>query len=139
MSQDEATTERYTQLTIETAEERAASDAVGAPGGTAGAEEGSVPEPAGAALTAEQLGRLRETLVAANPEAVPELIAGADFDALLASVAPARAAYARVREVAARAAAGGVPRGGGVREVDTAVFAGLSPEGKIAAALGRGD
>lgn len=108
----------------------------------AGGEEAPAPvtaEPAGApGLTVEQLGRLREALVAANPEAVPELIAGADFDALLASVAPARAAYARVRDEAARQAAGAVPRGGGVREVDPAVYADLSPEAKIAAAFARG-
>lgn len=54
----------------------------------AGADSPAAP----AALSGEQLARLRATLVAANPEAVPELIAGADFDALLASVEPARAA-----------------------------------------------
>lgn len=88
-------------------------------------------------LTAEQLGRLRETLIAVNSEAVPELIAGATFDALLASVEGARAAYARIREQTTRAAAAGVPRGGGVREVDPTVYAGLSPEAKIAAAIER--
>ena len=89
------------------------------------------------ALSGEQLARLRATLVAANPEAVPELIAGADFDALLASVEPARAAYARIREEAARQVAAGVPRGGGVREIDPAAYADLSPEAKIATAFER--
>lgn len=89
------------------------------------------------ALSAEQLGRLRAALIAANPEAVPELIAGADFDTLLASVEPARAVYARVRDEAAQRLAAEVPRGGGVREIDPAVYADLSPEAKIAAALGR--
>ena len=67
----------------------------GEPGEGAGSE--TAPAATGG-LTAEQLARLRETLVAANPEAVPELIGGGDFDALLASVGPAREAYRRVRE-----------------------------------------
>ncbi len=106
--------------------------------GEPGEEAGSEPTPAATGgLTAEQLARLRETLVAANPEAVPELIAGDDFEALLASVDPAREAYRRVREQAAREATAGVPRGGGVREPDPALFADLSPEAKIAAGLAR--
>jgi hypothetical protein len=88
-------------------------------------------------LTAEQLGRLRELLVTANPEAVAELIAGEDFEALLASVEPARAAFARIKEVTAQGLAAGVPRGGGTREIDPAVYGGLSPEGKIAVGLAR--
>ena len=88
-------------------------------------------------LTAEQLGRLRELLVTANPEAVPELIAGEDFEALLASVELARAAFARIKEVATQGLAAGVPRGGGTRELDPAVYGGLSPEGKIAVGLTR--
>ena len=97
------------------------------------AAEGGAP----GTLTPAQLGRLRETLIAANPEAVPELIAGADFEALLASVAPARAAYARIREQATQGAVAVVPRGGGTREPDAALYADLSPEAKIAAALNR--
>lgn len=97
-----------------------------------GVSEGSP----GTALTAEQLGRLREVIVAAHPEAVPELIAGSDFEALLASVAGARAAYVRIAEEAARGAVAGVPRGGGTREFDAAAYEGLSPEAKIAAGLG---
>ena len=87
-------------------------------------------------LDVGQLARLREALVAAHPDAVPELIAGDDFDALLGSVAGARAAFARVREETARAAVGSVPRGGSTREINPAVFAGLSPEGKIARGCG---
>ena len=102
-------------------------------GQTPPAADGGAP----GALTSEQLGRLRETLIAANPEAVPELIAGADFEALLASVAPARAAYARIREQATQGAGAVVPRGGGTREPDAALYADLSPEAKIAAALNR--
>jgi hypothetical protein len=107
-------------------------------GQSEGAGERASEAPVGGALTAEQLERLRQTLVEANPEAVPELIAGGDFEALLASVGPAREAYRRVRETAARAALGGVPRGGGVREPDPALYADLAPEAKIAAGLERG-
>lgn len=94
-------------------------------------------QPAPAGLTPEQLGRLRETLVAAHPDAVPELIAGETFDALLASVEPAKTAYGRVREQVAEAATGGVPRGGGTRSIDATVYESLSGEGKIAAALSQ--
>jgi hypothetical protein len=88
-------------------------------------------------MSAAQLERLREVLVAAHPDAVPELIAGATFEALLDSVDGARAAFTRVRDESARVLAAGVPRGGGTREIDPAVFAGLSPEGKIAVGLSR--
>jgi len=99
--------------------------------GTATVEEDA------AGLSTEQLGRLREVLVAAHPDAVPELIAGETFEALLGSVEGARAAFTRVRDETARALTVGVPRGGGTREIDPAVFAGLSPEGKIAVGLAR--
>ena len=90
---------------------------------------------ASGALTADQLARLRDVLVAANPEVVPELIGGGDLDALLASVETARAAYARVKEAAARSVLAAIPRGGGTRALDPAVYADLSPEAKIAFAL----
>ncbi len=111
-------------------------------GGVAAVREGAATVVEGAVavgggLTAAQLGRLRELIVAANPDAVPELIGGDDFEALLASADPARAAFARVRETATRGLAAGVPRGGGTREFDPAVYAGLSPEGKIALGIGR--
>ncbi|HEX5503824.1 MAG TPA: hypothetical protein VFW96_14465 [Thermomicrobiales bacterium] len=112
----------------------------GAPREGAGDESAGDPagQGAGDGLSAAQLARLRETLLAAYPDAVPELIAGGDFEALLASVGPARDAYRRVREEAAREAAAGVPRGGGVREPDPALYAGLAPEAKIAAGLAAG-
>jgi hypothetical protein len=86
-------------------------------------------------LNADQLARLRDVLVAANPEAIPELIGGADLDALLASVETARAAYTRVKEDAGRSALAAIPRGGGTRALDPAAYADLSPEAKIAFAL----
>jgi hypothetical protein len=88
--------------------------------------------------TLDQLARLRDVLVAANPEAVPEMIGGADLDALLASVEPARAAYARIKDAAAHAALAAIPRGGGTRALDPAAYADLSPEAKIAFALSVG-
>lgn len=87
------------------------------------------------ALTADQLARLRNVLVAANPEAVPELIGGTDLDTLLASVETARAAFTRVKDAATRAALAAIPRGGGTRALDPAAYADLSPEAKIAFAL----
>ncbi len=94
----------------------------------------SEPAPPGD-LTPEQLAQLRDTLIAAHPQAVPELIAGDSFAALLASVGPARAAYARMIEAATRGDTSGIPRGGSVRATDTTRYDGLSPEGKIAVGL----
>ena len=88
------------------------------------------------ALSAEQLGTLRATLVAANPSAIPELIAGATFDQLTASVATANAAgadYARRLNVQTAA----VVLGGGGAPVEASVIDGLSGEAKIAYALGQ--
>lgn len=97
-------------------------------------ETGTRTEPA-AGLTPEQLARLRDTLVAAYPDTVAELVTGADFETLVASVEPARQAYQRVRDETARAALADVPRGGATSSVDAALLASLEPEAKIAAAL----
>ncbi len=93
------------------------------------------PAPAPGTPTADQLARLRDVLVAAHPEAVPELIAGADLDTLLASIAPACAAYTRIKQTATQATLAAIPRGGGTRALDPATYDGLSPEAKIALAL----
>lgn len=108
--------------------EEAAEATDGQPAGAAPAGEPPAP-------TAAHLARLRDILVAAHPEAIPELIGGDDLDALLASVEMARAAYARVRQAATQAALAAIPRGGGIRALDPAAHAALSPEGKIAFAL----
>ncbi|MGN6699935.1 MAG: hypothetical protein ACTHMR_17415 [Thermomicrobiales bacterium] len=110
-----------------------ANEQMGRPGEAVTEEVGRGEMPGG--LSGEQLARLRATLVAAHPDAVPELIAGGDFDALLASVPVARAAYARIRETTTREAAASVPRGGGTRAPDPAAYADLSPEAKIAAGV----
>jgi hypothetical protein len=44
----------------------------------------------------DDLAAVREVVLRAHPDAVPELIAGDSITELLASVEPARAAYARV-------------------------------------------
>jgi len=93
-----------------------------------------VPPPAG--LNAEQLATLRGALVEANPHAVPELIAGNSFEALIASVPMAREAHSRVAAEVAEAAAGSVTRGGGAAagvDVET-----LSGEAKIGLGLQQG-
>ncbi len=92
-------------------------------------------------LSADQMARLRDTLVSANPDAVPEMIAGADFDSLLASVEGAKSAFARIKGAVQGESAAGVPRGGGTRTVDPATYAALSPAAKIAVGIelaGRG-
>ena len=81
------------------------------------------------------LGKVRELILAANPDVVPELIQGASFDALLASVEQARAAYVAV---AAKVGAQPVVPGGqpGRQAVDGRIE-GLSPGAKIAEGLRR--
>lgn len=92
---------------------------------------------AGAGL-ADALALAREALIAAHPDAVAELIGGSTPDELRASVAVARAAYARVAEaVRARSAATSVPAGVVARSTPVDAAA-LSPAAKIAAALKRG-
>lgn len=49
---------------------------------------------------AQAVQRYRELLVAANPDAVPELIRGEDVAALDSSLTGAKAAFARAREAA---------------------------------------
>ena len=46
----------------------------------------------------DELGLVREVVLRAHPDTVPELIAGGTVTELLASVEPARAAYARIVE-----------------------------------------
>ncbi len=100
-------------------------------------------EPAEAGGDAAELARLRELVLAANRDVVPELVGGESLDELLASVAMAKAAYGRVEErvraaqpavaaMAATATVPVVPAGGDryVSDVDS-----LAPRSKIARAL----
>jgi hypothetical protein len=111
-------------------------------------------EPSVAAGDAAELARLRELVLAANSDVVPELVVGGSLDELLTSVETAKAAYGRVEErvKAAQPAAAApaevtpvvpvVPAGGGVHVADVD---NLAPRSKIARALdqqrrkGRGE
>lgn len=70
----------------------------------------------------DSLGLVRELARKAYPDAVPELIDGADAEAIAASIEPARAAFARVKEQLAVeqpvAAPIKVPAGGQTPAVD---------------------
>ena len=46
----------------------------------------------------DEVGLVREVVLRAHPDVVPELVSGATIADLLASVEPARAAYARIEE-----------------------------------------
>ncbi|MDI3340852.1 MAG: hypothetical protein QJR03_09995 [Sphaerobacter sp.] len=85
------------------------------------------------------LGRIRELILAAHPDVVPDLITGATFDELMASIEPARAAYARIvaslREQPT--AAPGIPAGQPGRQPVIANVEAVSPRGKIAEGLRR--
>ncbi len=52
--------------------------------------------PQSTALTLEELTSVRELALAAHPDVVPELVGGANMAEILASVEPARAAFARI-------------------------------------------
>jgi hypothetical protein len=55
----------------------------------------AVAAPAGPAADLE---KVRELVLKANPDVVPELVRGASLDELIASVEPARSAYQRIAE-----------------------------------------
>jgi hypothetical protein len=71
-----------------------------------------------------ELDAVRQVVLAAYPDSVPELIRGETVPELLASIEPARAAYARVAESVGTAAeavavaAPVVPAGGGSAVID---------------------
>jgi hypothetical protein len=80
-------------------------------------EGGTTPagvEPAGG----EELGKVRELVLKAHPDVVPDLVRGSSVDELIASVEPARSAYQRIAEQVreARGREGEEPRGRGVEE-----------------------
>ena len=94
-----------------------------------GAAEGGVP--AGDDL----LALAREALIAANPDAVPEMIGGATAAELRASLAAAKAVGARIAgQVRTQLAAERVPAGGSTRTVAVEASS-LSPSAKIAAGI----
>jgi hypothetical protein len=84
------------------------------------------------------LARVRELMLAANPDVVPEMVQGATFDELMASVEPARTAYQRIAEEARQARpAPRVAAQPGQRSVSIADMESLSPLGKISEGLRR--
>lgn len=86
------------------------------------------------------LGRVRDLVLQANPDVVPDLVQGNTLDALLASIEPARSAYQQIAERVRGGDAGrqqgapppAVPAGGTRVTVDPAS---LTPVTKIARAL----
>ena len=103
-----------------------------------GETEGGAP----AAAAAADLGRVRELVLQAHPDVVPDLVRGASLDELLASVEPARTAYQQIAERVRGGSAGapnaGVPTPPAVPAGGTRITAdpsGLTPVTKIARAL----
>jgi hypothetical protein len=71
----------------------------------------------------DDLRAVRDLILGAHPEIVPELVMGSTIAELTASVATARAAYQRVAEAARQASSGGaaapaVPAGGATAAID---------------------
>jgi hypothetical protein len=92
-------------------------------------------ESAGGASADEALALAREALIAAHPDAVPELIGGATVADLRGSVAVAKAAFARALETARAAlAAERVSPGAAARTLPVNAEA-MSPSAKIAWAI----
>ncbi|MBX5446319.1 hypothetical protein [Sphaerobacter sp.] len=85
------------------------------------------------------LERIRELILAAHPDVVPDMITGTTFDELMASIEPARAAYARIAE-RIRSQPGnapGIPAGQPGRQPSPAHVERLSASAKIAEGLRR--
>jgi hypothetical protein len=101
-----------------------------------------------AAAGSEDLAKVRELVLKAHPDVVPDLVQGSSVDELIASVEPARSAYQRVADaVRAGATESGVrgteetteaasppvvPAGGATNIVDPSS---IPPTGKIARGL----
>ena len=95
----------------------------------------------GGSSGAAELGRVRDLVLQAHPDVVPDLVQGETLDALLASVEPARSAYQQIAErvrsgdgrpPASAPTPPAVPAGGTRVTVDPAT---LTPVTKIARAL----
>lgn len=83
--------------------------------------------------------RYRELLVRANPDAVPELIRGADTEELDGSLEAAKAAFARAREAArAELASAPAPTNPLRRDLPPAGLGAAGPLAKIAWGLREG-
>src|SRR5688500_19542810 len=90
-----------------------------------------------AAGSTEELGKVRELVLKAHPDIVPDLVRGDSVDELIASVEPARSAYQRIAGRVEKSRSREeqppvVPAGGAATVVDPA---NLAPTSKIAQAL----
>jgi hypothetical protein len=84
------------------------------------------------------LGRVRELVLSAHPDVVPEMVRGATFDELLESVEPAREAYQRIAsETAQSRPAPRVAAQPSQRNASLVDMESLSPLGKISEGLRR--
>lgn len=77
---------------------------------------------------------VRDLVLAAHADVVPEMIAGESFDELMASVGPAQAAYKRIVDSVRTSQPPSVPAGGAPRTFTINVEE-LSPAAKIAEGL----
>lgn len=109
-----------------------------------GAEGGTSPEPTPDAdrTGSFDLSAVRNLILQAHPDTVPELVAGANFDELMGSVEVAKAAYQRIVDAtraartASAATAPKIPAGGSQRQLTPNVEE-LSPAAKISEGLRR--
>ena len=106
----------------------------------------TTPAPAESATADGELSKVRELVLRAHPDVVPDLVRGGSVDELIASVEPARSAYQRIAEQVRGSATEttatvetnvieqppAVPAGGATNAVDPGD---LKPTTKIAQAL----
>lgn len=96
--------------------------------------EAGTAEPPPPSLSAEELAEIREILVSANPQAVPELIQGSTLAELKASVEGAKAAYQRIADSVHGTPPAPVPAGQPGRQAEV-LPEDATPEQRIAAGL----
>ncbi|HRA33015.1 MAG: hypothetical protein V9F06_01460 [Thermomicrobiales bacterium] len=77
---------------------------------------------------------LRDLIVQANPDVIPELVQGASLREMLDSLPAARAAFARVAEVTAATTTPPVPSGNVIRSRELNL-ADLGPAAKVRAGI----
>lgn len=87
--------------------------------------------------TGVDLAQVRELILAAHPDVVPEMVTGATFDDLMASIPAAREAYQRIAENLRQqpATPSPVPAGQPGRQTYLINVEALSPSAKIAEGL----
>jgi hypothetical protein len=88
-------------------------------------------------VPAVELTQVRDLIIAAHPDVVPEMITGTSFDELMTSIQPARDAYQRIASQTLRPAAPPVAAQPGQRASMSADMESLSPLGKISEGLRR--